>query len=151
MLDSWSAIRVLVTLVESAQAYFGRIRSTSFFKREAAERESRISRFTISKRAQGRIETKSVQSVITSLAGWVAELEGFENISRIEAIRQISGRNGYIKSKETRYFISSLELNTATISKAFFNVLLYLPFFCEVPYYQSGRIFFVNFENLYVN
>lgn len=89
-----------------------------FFEREASEKENRISRFTTFKRAHGRKETRNctVCNNLYWLDGW-QDWPGLKTFARIEATREVPGTNGYIKSRETRYFISSLELNAKVISQ----------------------------------
>lgn len=92
---------------------------TSFFEGARVEKESRMSRFSTFTRAHGRIESRecTVCNNLYWLDRW-KDWEGLKTFARIESTRQTPGINGYVKSKETRYYISSLELNAEALSKA---------------------------------
>lgn len=90
-----------------------------FFERKGAEKESRMSRFTTQERAHGRIQTRecTVCNNLYWLDGW-KDWKGLKTFACLEATRKTPGPNGYITTKETRFFISSLELNAERMSKA---------------------------------
>lgn len=83
------------------------------------EKEGRLSRFSVSERAHGRMEEREcvVCDNLYWLEGW-KEWEGLRTFARIKSSRTVPGPDGYVKSDETRYYISSLKLDAKAISDA---------------------------------
>lgn len=91
----------------------------SFFDRHAPEKERRLSRHSTSQRAHGRIEEREciVCDNLFWLDGW-KDWKALKTFVCIHSTRIVPGVNGPVKSKESRFYISSLGLDAEKISSA---------------------------------
>lgn len=90
-----------------------------FFKKWCSEKPHRISQFETYEKGHGRIEERiyRVCNNLFWLNGW-KDWEGLKTFVSVESIRTIPGAKGPLRSHETRYYISSLELDAQKIGKA---------------------------------
>lgn len=91
----------------------------AFFDKRAPEKKSRLSEFSTSEQAHGRFEEREciVCDNLYWLDGW-KEWKGLKTFVCINSTRITPGMNGPVKSKESRYYISSLGLDAEKISNA---------------------------------
>lgn len=91
----------------------------SFFNKWHSENKHKISQFETYERGHGRIEERiyRVCNNLFWLDGW-KDWEGLKTFISVESIRTIPGEKGPVRSHETRYYISSLELDAQKIGKA---------------------------------